>query len=324
MNGVVKPLNSVRLEDGTTYDFSSLLMVPDARLGGYIKGTFPVYTVQNGEHFIATIGCQYGANNCNMYFTLDYMIVGSPTPQNLFQYTERYEGLLRSVDIDLSALAGQEVKFILTISDNSGVSGAFDRAVWVAPHIDYVGVTSTTPIPTPTNTPDTSGATAFDFTADPAVAVWTNASGAVTFDGTDPSVVGVAKKVTTIHLEDNSTEPRASLVLVPEDIDGGYIQGVFPAFAVLSGDHFKTTIGCEYGATNCYARFILDFQIAGDPTLYNLINYSERYEGMLRDVDIDLSALAGQSVKFILNVDEDNGTSGALDRTVWIAPRITR
>jgi hypothetical protein len=183
---------------------------------------------------------------------------------------------------------------------------------------------SATATPTRTSTPASSGATAFDFTTNPAAAVWTNGSGSVTFGGTDPSDVGVAKKVTSIHLEDNSTDTRASLVLVPQNIDGGIIQGVFPAFAVLNGDHFKTTIGCEYGATTCYARYILDYQIDGDPTLHNLINYSERYEGMIRNVDFDLSALAGQSVKFILKIDEDSGTSGALDRAVWVAPRITR
>ena len=187
------------------------------------------------------------------------------------------------------------------------------------------GPTSTvTSTPTRTPTPSSSGTTVYDFTDNSAhPAVWSNASASITFDAATTDA-GSVQKVTSAHLEDGSTDTRSTLVIVPQNVVSGYVQGVYPAFSVLSGDHFKTTIGCMYGYGDCYVRYILDYQIDGDPTLHNLINYTERFEGMIRNVDYDLTALNGLNVKFILKIQAENSTLGGVDHAVWAAPRITR
>jgi hypothetical protein len=64
----------------------------------------------------------------------------------LWQVDERYDGDTTTVDLDLSALAGQEVKFTLTVLALGTASG--DRAVWVQPRITRP-VSSVTMTPTP-------------------------------------------------------------------------------------------------------------------------------------------------------------------------------
>jgi hypothetical protein len=65
----------------------------------------------------------------------------------------------------------------------------------------------------------------------------------------------------------------------------------------------------------------LDYQIDSGPIL-SYWTYAEQYDGQTSNVDIDLSQFAGQNVKFILTVLSNGSASG--DRTLWIAPRITR
>jgi hypothetical protein len=77
--------------------------------------------------------------------------------------------LFFNVDVDLSALAGKDVKFILTVLSAGTANG--DRALWVGPHIYRPGgPTGATPTPTSsgsatsTPTPTTSAATTYQNT----------------------------------------------------------------------------------------------------------------------------------------------------------------
>jgi hypothetical protein len=72
--------------------------------------------------------------------------------KTLETWHEVYEGEYYPIDFDLSALAGQTVKFILVVSANGGQNG--DKAIWLDPHILRQGVQPTaTYTPTPTYTP---------------------------------------------------------------------------------------------------------------------------------------------------------------------------
>jgi hypothetical protein len=104
-------------------------------------------------------------------------------------------------------------------------------------------------------------------------------------------------------------------------VTDGFIQGVFPAFAVQSGDRFQATIGCQDAATACYVTYRLDYQI-GTGAVSTFWTFRERYDGLTYNVNVNLSSLAGQNVKFILTILAAGSASG--DRAVWIAPRITR
>lgn len=149
-NGTIQVVNNPRLENNTIDSRSALLTVPQNVYNGYIQGAFPPFTVQNGDRFKSLVNCEYGQRSCYAVFRLDYQIENGPI-QNLWAFGERYEGLSYQADIDLSPLAGKNVKFILRVNANGSPTG--DRAMWVAPGIVRSGGIVPANTPTATVTP---------------------------------------------------------------------------------------------------------------------------------------------------------------------------
>ncbi len=151
--GFVRKLSSPKMEDGVARG-DALLTYPNKSGTGLINGKFPNFTVKSGDRFQALIGCQQTATDCNIVFRLQYQI-GNGDIKTLGQWQEVHEGLYTSLSIDLSALAGEKVKFILTVLANG--TSHDDFAIWVAPRITRQSsdpATATfTVTPTITNTP---------------------------------------------------------------------------------------------------------------------------------------------------------------------------
>jgi hypothetical protein len=146
--GFVIVLNSPKMENGTTQS-KGLVTHPQMVNNGHITGKYPAFTIQSGDRFQASINCLYKANDCNMVFKLQYQI-GNDAVQTLGQWNEIYEGESYSVNVDLSALDGQKVKFILTVLANG--SAHEDYAVWIAPRIGRVSAQPPTATFTPSHT----------------------------------------------------------------------------------------------------------------------------------------------------------------------------
>jgi len=152
--GYVQVLNSPNLEDGKSQG-KALLTFPRKTDDGLITGQYPGFRIQTGDRFQALIGCQHKANDCDVVFRLGYQIGNGPV-KTLGQWREVYEGEYYSINMDLSALDGERVKFILTVMANG--SSHEDFALWVNPRITRQSsqpptVTSTTgPSPTTTAT----------------------------------------------------------------------------------------------------------------------------------------------------------------------------
>jgi hypothetical protein len=128
------------LEPNYTDDEPALLMNPPAANDGIIRGKYPSYTVKSGDHFKSIIDCEYNAKNCSVRFQLDYTIDNGAI-QTFAAWNESYEGNFTKVDVDLTSLAGKNVRFILTVLASGASNG--DRAQWLAPRI--VNVTTPTP-----------------------------------------------------------------------------------------------------------------------------------------------------------------------------------
>ena len=162
--------------------------------------------------------------------------------------------------------------------------------------------------------------TAYDFVANYCSAVWTSGAGALPCPGTDGDVRGFVQKLDAPVLE-TGVVGAPGLLTFPQNVTDGYIQGVFPAFAVQSGDHFMSIINCQFGATGCYVTFQLNYQIGAGPIL-TLKTFKEKTDGMYYNLNVDLSSLAGQNVKFIMKILATGSPSG--DRAVWSGARISR
>ncbi len=147
--GFVVILNSPKTENGNVQN-KGLITHPQIINNGLITGKYPGITVQSGDRFQASINCLYKANDCNLIFKLQYQ-VGSGAIQTLGQWNEIYEGESYSINVDLSSLNGQKVKFILTVLANG--SAHEDYALWIAPRISRISAQPPTATFTPSLSP---------------------------------------------------------------------------------------------------------------------------------------------------------------------------
>lgn len=309
-----------RLEDNTVDVLPGILVSPQYKTDGFLQGTYIPIPVQAGDHFRTAIGCAYG-KSCYVTFRLDYQVNNGPL-QNLGQWTERNEGKVYNPDIDLSALAGKDVQFIFTLL--AAGSPANDSAIWAHPFLMRPGppTSTATPLasPTPTSPPVSQPNTLYDFTVNACSASWTSGAGTLPCPGTDGSANGFALPVINPQLESGAIDNAYGLVMFPQNTTDGYIRGIYPEINVQAGDHFQGIINCAYGSS-CYVTFKLEYQIGSGP-INTLASWVEKNEGLFWLVDNNLSALAGQNVKFILTILATGSPTG--DRALWSQPRLVR
>lgn len=196
-----------------------------------------------------------------------------------------------------------------------GIGTGGTKSWWVDIKVSGTGTVPNTPV-----TPSTPVAgSSFDFAANACAAVWYSGSGQLPCPGSEGDARGFMIKQTAPKLENGTTDSRAALLTVPQNVNNGYIQGFFPPYTVKAGDRFRATIGCENGATNCYVVFRLDYQI-GNGSIQTLWAFVEKYEGQVYNADVDLTPLVGQNVKFILTILATGSPVG--DRALWTGPII--
>ena len=153
-NGFVIKLNAPVMEDGSTENEPGLLTSPQDKNDGIITGQYPAFTVQAGDRFRTIVNCQYKSKKCDVIFRLDYKSNGQV--KTLASWHEVYEGNYYAIDLDLSSLAGETVKFILVVSANGANNN--DNAIWLNPHIVRLGS------PPPTLTPSKTSTATITFT----------------------------------------------------------------------------------------------------------------------------------------------------------------
>jgi hypothetical protein len=172
----------------------------------------------------------------------------------------------------------------------------------------------------PTATP--VAGVAFDFAANVCTAVWFSGAGRLPCPGNDGDLNGFVLKLNNLILETGVTDARPGILTFPQNVQSGYIQGFYPPFHVQNGDRFRSIITCEGGATSCYVAFRLDYQVGSDSIKTFWGPFLERYDGRYYSVDVDLSPLAGNDVKFILTLI--SAGSPIDDRALWVGPIIYR
>ena len=163
--------------------------------------------------------------------------------------------------------------------------------------------------------------TVYDFVANTCSAQWFSGAGILNCPGVDKDKNGFVLKQSISKLEDGTSLTRPSLLTVPQDSFNGFIRAVYPSFKVQNGDRFQAIVNCEGGATSCGVLFRVDYQLS-DGIIRDFWAFGEQYDGKYFTVDLDLSPLAGQDVKFVLTVLSLGPASG--DRALWVEPRIVR
>ena len=130
--GAVALLDQAQLEDGITTSAPTLLTVPSASQEGYVLGLYPPYRVQTGDRLQAGVGCEAGAQLCSVLFRISYLDEAGAA-HDLWTLGEFYDARHVDLDLDLTALAGQQIRLVLSVSSLG--SATDDRALWVAPRI---------------------------------------------------------------------------------------------------------------------------------------------------------------------------------------------
>ena len=138
------------LENGRQENEFTLLTSPEQINNGYITGTYPVYNVKTGDHFLADVGCLNDNQGCDVTFFIDG-ILSDGRVLSLGAWNEAYDGRITRINIDLSSLNGQNVRFVLGVRANSRPGRA--NAFWLVPSIRAI---KATPTPTQTSAPPTA------------------------------------------------------------------------------------------------------------------------------------------------------------------------
>ena len=208
-----------------------------------------------------------------------------------------------------------------------GIGSAGTKSFWVEIKVSGTGINPKTPTPPTPGTPVTPATpvsgTVYDFAANVCTAKWYTGAGEIPCPGTDGDSKGFVLIANPSRLETGTNDPRTGIITFPQNQNNGYIQGIYPSYQVKSGDKFRATIGCENGATSCYVVFRLDYSISGSSSIQTFWAFVEKFDtpsGNVYNADIDLTPLAGQSVKFILTVLSTGPATG--DRALWAGPII--
>ena len=166
----------------------------------------------------------------------------------------------------------------------------------------------------------------YEFADDYCSAYWETSTGPIpcpsTISGTDDDPnAGYLTRIDKPKLENGTTDNEPAIVTIPSGGAGGYIAGTFPPFKVKAGDHFKTVVGCIQDSPACNVTFQLNYSADSGP-LKTLGSWPEVYDGKFTRIDIDLSALKGKYVEFILTVLNNGDNTG--DWAFWLRPGILR
>jgi hypothetical protein len=129
--GFVLKLDAPRLE-GRDENEPALYTRPERVEDGWISGRFPGIDIHEGDRFETIIGCLHGAEACDVKFRLDYE-GRDGFVHTLGTWHEIFDQKIWPISIDLSELAGENVRFIFKVEANG--SPEEDRAFWLNPRI---------------------------------------------------------------------------------------------------------------------------------------------------------------------------------------------
>lgn len=179
---------------------------------------------------------------------------------------------------------------------------------------------------TGTVTPAPGASVKYDFVSKMCNATWTSEAGTLPCPGSNTDNRGFVLSIADPRLETGAQAGVPALETHPlwdsnaAWAGNGSILGVYPAINVQGGDHFRAQVGCLHGSATCNVNFSLRYDAGSG--IQTLGQWNEVYDNSVRTLDIDLSALNGKSVQFILQVDANS--TGGQDWALWVNPQIVR
>ena len=142
------------------------------------------------------------------------------------------------------------------------------------------------------------------------------------FNGDPDAPEGFAGIVERVVQEDGRTSSKILATFPPEG--GGELYGEFPDYVVQSGDHFLGRLGFLANPDGSCGPGEVEFRLLAldDGDTRELGSWEKTCNGRLQPVDVNLSALRGRTVQFVLEVDSQGSSDG--DMAFWSSARIER
>jgi hypothetical protein len=159
----------------------------------------------------------------------------------------------------------------------------------------------------------------YDFSLNYCLAKWTSGVGQLPCPGDPDDKDGYVILYDNPVVEIGRLENEPALWTVPQRTNDGYLRGVYPEIKIKAGYRFKAVVGCLNESKKCDVIFQLNYKI-GDGDTQKLWETREVYDGIITDIDLDLSELEGKTVKFILTVHANGSPDD--DNAFWLLPRI--
>jgi hypothetical protein len=161
----------------------------------------------------------------------------------------------------------------------------------------------------------------YDFALNLCAATWRSEALRLPCPGYSTSQEGFAQVLRKPKLE-NRNENELAIWVHPNEEKLGWLEGTYPFIKIEDGDHFKTWVGCIRDYNKCSLKFYLDYKDENG-RVHRLEEWIEEYDGEVTIIDLDLSELAGEKVRFILGVE---GLTKNVDdaQGFWFTPHISR
>ncbi|MBN2503472.1 MAG: hypothetical protein JXB38_22035 [Anaerolineales bacterium] len=162
----------------------------------------------------------------------------------------------------------------------------------------------------------------YDFSEAHCQAIWNTDEATYLPCNGEPGNIGFVNLLENPALESSTRGNPPVLNVHPNQSDSGFIKGYFPPITVQAGDTFQATVGCMDQQEGCSLIFGLGYELE-DGTTGGFDEWPEVYDETSHEVSVDLSPLAGETVKFILETSVNGGRTLEANG-FWLDARIER
>jgi len=97
--------------------------------GSTMTATYPVIFIRNGDHLHFTTACANETPQCDLNFQVTVLTEGNSIV--LGEWHEISDGMMQSIDLELSNLVDESVRFQFSLSSNGAIEG--NRGLWFFP-----------------------------------------------------------------------------------------------------------------------------------------------------------------------------------------------
>lgn len=163
---------------------------------------------------------------------------------------------------------------------------------------------------------------ALDFVDQACFASWSSATGEIKCPSTEDIVAGAVTPVESTIAETGTEFNLPALEMIPNEGSDGQVSGTYSLLQIQEKDVFTAIIACSDNQPDCK----LVFELLADPGDHQLVmlgRWMEVTDGAHQKVTVDLSSYAGETIRLILSVSSQNGTTFD-NKGLWISPVILR